>query len=269
MIKISVITVVYNNEKTLEKTINSVLSQSYKEIEYIIVDGKSTDGTLDIINRYKKNISKFVSEKDNGIYDAWNKGVKMATGDIIFFINSDDIFYDDNVLEIVAKAFQQNLNYDYIYGGIVSRGIFNNGKDAVFLKEISNYSIKMGQVIPQPSLFIKRSLFDEIGFYNTDYKVNADFDFDCRLVINNKKGLHVKYLISYYDQNGYSSRGGWNLYQEKISVIRKHFGNYYASLYYIKSVFRYLTVSLLKKFGIAGLISNLINKLKGTEGDNK
>lgn len=264
MIKISVITVVYNNKKTLEETINSVLSQSYKNIEYIIVDGKSTDGTLDIINKYKKNISKFVSEKDNGIYDAMNKGVNMATGDIVYFLNSDDIFYDNNVLEIVVKAFQKNLDYDYIYGGVVSRGIFNSGKDNIFLREISNHSIKMGQNIPHQSLFVKRTQFEEIGLFNTNLKVNADYDFECRLVKEDKKGHHIKYLVAYYSQNGYSSRGGWNLYQEKISVIKNHFGYYYASLYFIKGAFTHLVVSILKKFGIAGLVSNLINMIRGT-----
>jgi len=193
-----------------------------------------------------------------------NKGIKMANGDLVFFLNSDDIFYDDNVLERIANIFEENMGYDYIYGGVVSRGIFNNGKDNIFLQEISNHSIKMGQNIPHQSLFVRRNLFDEIGVFNINLKVNADYDFECRLVKEDKKGLYVKYLISYYNQNGYSSKGEWNQYKEKISVIRKHFGNYYSFLYYIKSVFRYFIVSLLKKIGMAGLVSNIINKIRGT-----
>lgn len=264
MIKISVITVVYNNKKTLEETIKSVLSQSYENIEYIIVDGKSTDGTLDIIKKYKEDIARYISEKDEGIYDAMNKGVNMATGDLVYFLNSDDTFCDNHVVEKVAKEFNKNKKYDYLYGGVVCRNIFNSGQDSIFLKEISEHSIKMGQNIPHQSLFVKKVVFDEIGLFNSNFKVNADYDFECRLVKNNKKGLFLKYLISYYSQQGYSSTGGWSLYEEKISVIRNHFGLFYASLYYVKGILMYLIVSFLKKLGIAGLVSTTINKLRGS-----
>lgn len=264
MIKISVITVVFNNKKTLEETIKSVLSQGYENIEYIIVDGKSTDGTLDIIKKYKGNITKYVSEKDEGIYDAMNKGVDMATGDLVYFLNSDDIFYDSHVVEKVAKEFSKNKECDYLYGGVVCRNIFNSGQDSIFLKEISEHSMKMGQNIPHQSLFVRRGVFDEIGLFNSNIKVNADYDFDCRLVKANKKGLFVKHLITYYSQQGYSSKGGWNLYKEKISVIKNHFGFFYASLYYVKGILMYLVVTFLKKLGIAGLISIIINKLRGS-----
>lgn len=264
MTKISIITVVLNNKKTIEKAIKSVISQSYKNIEYIVVDGKSTDGTLDIIHKYQKYISKFISEKDNGIYDAMNKGAKMATGDLVFFLNSDDIFFDNYVIEKIVEVFSRNNQYDYFYGGVVSRGIFNSGQDNIFLQEITDFLIKMGQNIPHQSLFVKRELFDEIGMFNTKLSVNADYDFDCRLVKEGKKGFFVKFLISYYDQNGFSSRGGWNLYKEKLSVINNHFGGYYAIVYYFKAVFTYAIVRILKLMGIAGLVSNTINKVRGT-----
>ena len=107
-LKISIITIVYNREKTIKDTINSVLNQTYKNIEYIIIDGKSTDSTLNIVNSYKDKISKIISEKDDGLYDALNKGINLATGDIIGFIHSDDFYIDNFVIEKVANEFKKN-----------------------------------------------------------------------------------------------------------------------------------------------------------------
>jgi glycosyltransferase involved in cell wall biosynthesis len=264
MIKIPVVTVVFNNKKTIEDTIKSVLSQTHKNIEHIIVDGKSTDGTLDVIKKYKKSISKYISEEDNGIYDAMNKGVKMCTGDLIYFLNSDDIFYDNQVLGKVAEVFEKNRKYDYFYGGVVSRGIFNSGRDNIFLKEISSHSIKMGQNIPHQSLFVPKSAFEEIGLFDSNLKVNGDYDFECRLIKTDKAGFFLNHLIAYYNQNGYSSRGGFDTYKEKISIIKKHFGFIYASLYSLKGISIYIMVLLLKKLGIAGFVSNVMNQIRGT-----
>ena len=104
--KISIVTVTLNSEKTLERTIKSVLGQNYSDVEYIIIDGGSTDGTLNIIEKYKDKISKVISEKDNGLYDAMNKGIKLSTGDIVGILNSDDFFYNEEVLSIVANSFE-------------------------------------------------------------------------------------------------------------------------------------------------------------------
>ncbi|MEI7983809.1 MAG: glycosyltransferase, partial [Bacteroidota bacterium] len=116
--KISIITITYNSEKTLRDTIESVLNQSYKEIEYILVDGKSKDGTCDIIRSYGDRISKFVSEKDAGLYDALNKGIRLATGDVVGFLHSDDIYASTETVKMIAEAFTK-FNVDSVYGDLV------------------------------------------------------------------------------------------------------------------------------------------------------
>jgi len=113
--KISIITAVYNGEQTIEECINSIINQTYKDIEHIIIDGGSTDGTLDVIKKYKDNISKVISEPDKGIYDAMNKGIALSTGGIIGFLNADDVYADEHVIENVVKAISEN-NVDSCYG---------------------------------------------------------------------------------------------------------------------------------------------------------
>ncbi len=115
--KISIITITYNSEKTLDDTIKSVLSQNYNDIEYIIVDGNSKDSTIDIVKSYGDKISKFVSEKDSGIYDAMNKGLHLATGDVVGILNSDDVYFDEHVIEKVMHEFQKE-NVDSVYGDL-------------------------------------------------------------------------------------------------------------------------------------------------------
>lgn len=261
--KISIVTVVLNREKVIERSIKSVFSQTYHDIEYIVVDGESSDGTLKILNKYKKKIDILISEKDRGIYDAMNKGVKLATGDLVYFLNSDDALYDIYVMEKVAEKYKEG-GYDYIYGGVICRNIFNSGQDNILLKEISETSIKMGQNIPHQSLFVKREVFDEIGVFKSNLKVNADYDFECRLVRASKKGVFIKYLISYYSQDGYSSKGGFDLYKEKTLVINENFGFLYAFPYLLFGVVKYSVVYLLRKLGIAGLVSNMMNKIRGS-----
>lgn len=264
MIKITVITVVFNNKESIENTIKSVLSQKYKNLEYIIIDGGSKDGTLEIIRKYENRI-RYISEKDKGIYDAMNKGLKLSTGELIFFLNSDDIFFDENVIRNVSREYLHNNKPDYIYGGLVSRGIFKDGGDNIFLREISNFSVKMGQNIPHQTLFVKKEAFDQLGYFNQKLNVNGDYDFECRLVSSGKKGAFIKYLISYYNQNGYSSTGGWELYIEKYKIIKKYFGSLYASFFYLRSFPKYIIVSFLKRLGIAGFFSRVINKVRGTK----
>src|ERR1700761_9527684 len=114
--KISIITVVYNNEKFIEDAINSVLSQDYKDIEYIIIDGASTDKTLQLVNKYSNNIKKIISEPDEGLYDAMNKGVNLAAGDVIGILNSDDIYYDNSIISEIMQVFKNNSEADAVYG---------------------------------------------------------------------------------------------------------------------------------------------------------
>lgn len=194
--KVSIITAAYNAEKTIEDTIKSILKQSYTDIEYIIVDGCSKDRTVDIIKKYEpefKGRLKWISEKDKGIYDAMNKGIRMATGDIIGILNSDDFFTSDDIISTVNETFEKH-NPDAIYGDIH----FVN--DSNLNKTVRYYSSKIfrrglmrfGFIPAHPSFYIKRECFGKFGLYNTSYKIAADFEFLLRTIfIGNIKTIYV------------------------------------------------------------------------------
>ena len=174
-LKISIITVCYNSSNTLEKTIQSVAGQNYDNIEYIIVDGNSTDDTLKIIDDYKSNITKWISEPDEGLYDAMNKGIKIATGDIIGILNSDDIFSSTTIISIIADAFKRN-KCDILYGNI--NYLNNENKNVRYWK--SSKFIK-GDFIngwhpPHPSLFVKKDVYDKDGNFDISLQISSDFE---------------------------------------------------------------------------------------------
>jgi glycosyltransferase involved in cell wall biosynthesis len=217
--KISIITVCFNAEKTIEQTIKSVLSQTYANIEYIIVDGKSTDSTLKIVNKYKKQISKIVSEKDKGLYDAMNKGVKLAKGEIIYFLNADDVLIDKNVVSKVMKEFGNN---DLVFGDVE----FYYPKENKKVKISRNASIndlKNGNMPPHQGSFVKKEFLIKHPF-NLKYKSSADFDFFCNLLKEKPKIKKINKIISRMIVGGVSS--GAISYKETQSIIKKHFGNY-------------------------------------------
>jgi len=183
--KISIITVCYNSEETIEETFKSVCSQSYKDVEYIVIDGESKDETINIIKKYENNITKWISESDKGLYDAMNKGIKMASGDIIGILNSDDTFFDENVLEQVAD-FHEKKNIDASIGNIVQI----NDKGNVIRNYSSKYwnpdKLKIGFMPPHPSIFFKKELFEKLGFYDLSFKSGADYELIVRYFLKNK-----------------------------------------------------------------------------------
>ncbi len=184
-ITISIITATYNAEKTIESTIQSIIGQTYKNIEYIIIDGGSADNTVNIINKYRPYIHHFVSEKDHGIYDAINKGIALASGDVIGILHADDIFFNNQTIENVAFAFLLE-NCSAIYGDLYyvnaqdTNKVLRNWKSKHFEPKL----LKMGWMPPHPTLFIKKKVFDEIGIYSLNYKIAADYDFILRLFSN-------------------------------------------------------------------------------------
>ena len=190
--KVSIITVTYNSGKFLEECIKSVIKQSYHDIEHIIVDGKSTDNTLAIVKKYKSHIAKSISETDRGIYDAINKGMAMATGDIIGNLNSDDILVDDDVIESIVKAFEVE-KVDTVYGDLeyVSAADTNKIIRIWKGKSFKRSRFRYGWMPAHPTFYIKRSLIEKFGYYQNHYYTAADYEFMARYLYKNR-------LTSYY-----------------------------------------------------------------------
>lgn len=194
---VSIITVCYNSKKYIRDTIESVLDQTYDNIEYIIVDGDSTDNTLDIIKRYESKFNgrmKWISEVDDGIYDAMNKGINLANGDIIATLNSDDVYADDKVLENIIEIFNKE-NCEACYGNVamVNRDDLNQ-ISRLWKTDSRKYfsQLKYGWVPAHPSFFAKKSLYDEYGDFDLDFEIAADFDLLCRFI--EKNNIKLSYL---------------------------------------------------------------------------
>lgn len=193
--KISLITVTFNSDKTLRDTINSVLKQTYTNIEYIVVDGLSKDNTMDIVREYEPQFEgrmKWISEKDKGLYDAMNKGVRMATGDVVGILNSDDFFTANDVLEKVAAGFDEQT--DAVYGDLhyVHPDDLQHSVRYYSSKIFKRNLMRMGFIPAHPTFYCRRECFDKFGYYKTDYKIAADFDLLLRFIYVNR--IRTKYL---------------------------------------------------------------------------
>ena len=195
--KISIITITYNSAKTLEDTLKSVAKQTYAEIEYIIVDGASKDNTVSIIKKYEPLFNgrvKWISEPDKGLYDAMNKGICMATGDIVGILNSDDFFTSNDILQKVANAFKQDGKLDAIYGDVhfVHPNNLNKCIRYYSSKVFKRNLMRMGFMPAHPSFYIRKECFNQYGLYKINYKIAADFEFLLRVIYKNK--ICIKYL---------------------------------------------------------------------------
>lgn len=194
--KVSIITSCFNREKTIRDTIESVLSQDYPDIEYIVVDGASHDKTLDIINEYSDRIAHIISEPDKGMYEGINKGIRIATGDIIGLIHSDDIFYATDTISRIVNEFNRT-KAEFVYGN----GIFVKPSDMNYVVRnwiSGSYSpkkIKRGWLPLHTSVYVRRSVFDICGVYDESYKISADSDWQVRCLY--KHSLNVSYLNEY------------------------------------------------------------------------
>ena len=193
---VSIITIVYNGEKYIEGAILSVLDQSYSNIEYIVVDGGSTDGTISIINKYRSRIQKFVSEKDRGISDAFNKGIKMAKGEWIGILNADD-WYERDAVEIVMTNSQ---GADLIYGDMK---LWNNDQPDFVLK--GNHSLLESEMtLNHPTVFVKKSCYDQLGLFDERYRCAMDYDMLLRLKVNGARFVYVSHVVANMRWGGFS-----------------------------------------------------------------
>ncbi len=191
--KVSIITACYNSATTIEDTIKSVVNQTYPNIEYIIVDGESTDGTIEIVNKYKEKISKISVAKDGGIYFALNKGISLATGDIIAFLHADDFYLNNNVIENVVTCFRKN-KVDSVYGDLLYVDSVDTDKIIRYWKsgEYKFNAFKFGWMPPHPSFFVRKEVYEKHGVFNTTLRSAADYEFMLRAL--HCKKISVAYL---------------------------------------------------------------------------
>lgn len=212
--KISIITATFNSVSTLESTIKSVLSQTYSNFEHIIIDGGSTDGTLLLLENYQKQYKgrlRWISEKDKGIYDAMNKGIQLATGDIIGMLNSDDFYTSPNVLQTIANS-MSDKKIDGIYADLhfvkpqQLQHCVRYYSSASFTPKL----LRIGFAPPHPTLYLRKTIYHNIGLYKTDFSISGDFELMLRLFV------HHKYNIQYIAEDfvtmrlGGVSTKGWN-----------------------------------------------------------
>ncbi len=194
--KISIITVTFNSAATLEQTILSVINQTHKDIEFIIVDGKSTDDTIKIVEKYKNSISKFISEADNGLYDAINKGIDLASGKVIGILHSDDFYINNEVIQKYEDVFETK-NCDAVYADLYYVERENTNKIIRKWKS-GNYkknSFKNGWMPPHPTFFVKKEIYGKFGKFNLDFKSAADYELMLRFILKNQ--IKIAYLPEY------------------------------------------------------------------------
>jgi len=191
--KVSIITVCFNIAQTIEDTIKSVLSQDYEDIEHIVVDGASTDGTLDVIKKYKNNIAKVISEPDNGIYDAMNKGLSSSTGGIVATLNGDDVYAKKTTVSRMVEFIQQN-ELDAAYGDLIYIDRKKSNRVRRFWKAgpYKKGAFYRGWVVPHPTFFCRKEIYEKYGYFNDTLQIAADFELMLRLI--EKHQIKIGYL---------------------------------------------------------------------------
>jgi len=269
---ISIITVVRNGVSTIERTVLSVINQDYSDFEYIVIDGVSTDGTLAILDKYSNNINKIISEPDNGIYDAMNKGISLAEGDWIYFLGSDDIFYDKSTLANIFSKSNYD-NYDVIYGNVLfsqSKKIFDGKFD------YDKHALKS---ICHQAIIYRRTLFQKYGHFNSDYLTASDYVFNIKVFCSDiSRWLYIDRIVAVYNEEGVSSYLYDKKYQERNFAIRYEIFRPYASKFVLSRIFyqsyrkyflshniipslKYLKL-VIKDIGVLSLIANFFKIIK-------
>lgn len=224
--KISVITVVKNNERTIRQAIESTLAQRGVDLEYIVLDGKSTDNTLNIINEYKDRIDVLRSEHDKGIYYALNRAVSLATGEIVAILHSDDIYASDTVLADVAEKFKQGHNIVYGDLAIVRHDDINLNVRYWHSGDYKRYKTYFGWMPPHPSFFVKRELYEKYGSFDTSIRISADYDLMLRFMsAKDASPCYLKQLIVKMRAGGTSNNSPRNIFRkmsDDYRVVKKH-----------------------------------------------
>ncbi|MCC6710909.1 MAG: glycosyltransferase [Candidatus Pacebacteria bacterium] len=256
---ISVITINLNNATGLKKTIKSVIEQSEK-VEFIIIDGKSTDNSLDIISSFNKKIDYFVSEKDSGIYNAMNKGVKIANGEYLYFLNSGDIFFKNDVITKLLQLIKKYNQPDFIYGDTLV-SYTNEKNNYVIRKELSLSNLKRGKKIPQQAYFTKKELIEKFMF-DENYSLAADFDLICKIFLNKDLlSIKINEIICNFNGEGASSNLKKSYFETYLSIL-KNFGRLASLKYFILFNSKLLADKLLEITNLKKYFLNYRAKIK-------
>lgn len=220
--KFSIITPVLNSEDTIEDTILSVLGQTYIDIEYIIVDGQSTDRTIEIVNSFRERISAFISEYDSGYAEAMNKGLELATGDVVGFLHSDDVYATDEIIAQVAKEFEER-EIDCLWGDLVYVSKKNPKRVLRYWRSCNyrDYLFNSGWMPPHPTFFAKRTVYESYGYFDTNLQISADYEMMLRLLHRHKiPSYYLSTIMVKMRAGGLSNRSIKNLLHKSIEDYR-------------------------------------------------
>ena len=243
----SIITVTYNASKSLEKTILSVINQTYKNIEFVIIDGGSVDGTTDIIKKYESKINYWISEPDDGLYDAMNKGIAAATGDYLWFLNAGDVLKNENTVAEIAKIAEHNMIPEIIYGE--TDLIDENGK--VFAERrlkapehLTWKSFKMGMLVCHQAFIVKRDIAPE---YDLQYRLSADFDWCIRCMKSAETIVNSKIRMINYQYEGTTTANRKDSLQERYKIMCKYYGTTPTQLRHLWFAIRFYFAKIFKE----------------------
>jgi glycosyltransferase involved in cell wall biosynthesis len=263
MVKLSIITINLNNAEGLLRTIKSVISQTFNDYEYIIIDGESNDDSISVITAYKEFISKWVSEKDSGIYQAMNKGIRMADGDYICFVNSGDVFFSPYILETVSYFIKQK-DAELFFSDCLLFDETNTGLD---FKRIINSSLVKSKPdllkipLPHPSTYYSRKLFNEIGFFDENFKIVSDMDWYLNALINHKiRFFSIGIITSAFFLGGLSTSQKETHQREYNLMLRKYFSPFEIRLFSGRTFSKIHKFPILKT-ALSGLLNLRLNKI--------
>jgi glycosyltransferase involved in cell wall biosynthesis len=226
--KISIITPTYNSEKVIKDCMESVVNQSYKNFEHLVIDGASTDNTLQILQEYRNHLTVLMSKPDQGIYDAMNKGITLATGSVVGFLNSDDFYINNNILTKVANIFIEDPLLDACYADLLYTDKLDTSRIVRYWKskKFIPGAFAKGWCPPHPTFFLRRSIFERFGYFDLNYSIAADVELMMRLLeINNIRVRYVPELWVKMRMGGVTNRNLkniWNQNQEVLRALRSH-----------------------------------------------
>jgi glycosyltransferase len=245
--KISVITVCYNSQETIENTILSVINQTYSDIEYIVIDGNSTDRTLEIIDKYKDRINYFVSEPDSGMYNAMNKGIKAATGDYVYILNSDDTFYNENTIKNFVEAASNEI-FEVFIGNLI---FIETDRKTPIIKfdEVDKMSMYYFG-LHQQALFYNRTIFEKYGYLSENYKLASDIVWLYDRLFFEKYKLKIKYLNQIFCNFKIGGRSNNESHKilstkERSMITQKYLNQFQMKIY---EIYKYKTYPVMHKY---------------------